>query len=369
MFTGDFQKGKAAPTPRGEIRREFFARRSESSPAICSQHEIPQFHAPPLLVQVRENNILRRQRRKGMELLEQNAGFHRRVEHQMHMRLTAAWPAARATPDSAWALRGSTPGRSTKSRSGGCSGVAPEPFHGHADHFALQRKKFRRVRSLAVQPPDARPVFSRSTASVIHLHSTVVLPEPAGPTNTCGRPVPSICCRAGLPELASVSRTTVHSAIGIGGGSSPCAAQTFSSNKSANAGSKPSDSSQEMLCQRRGAAIHRQIQFNLVAKRHISILAGRNDVLFLRLLRHAGDDFDVSGMLPQPRNAGSRQFAHAHHNGVRSQLLLDLRQRGVRVFGDDGDNFMSSFCAGDHGRVLHLHRAAEFPRTTARRDR
>src|SRR5262245_28948941 len=53
---------------------------------------------------------------------------------------------------------------------------------------------------------------SVSTANVSHLHSTVVLPQPAGPTNTWGRGVePSLNGGGTFQKLSNAALTCVHS--------------------------------------------------------------------------------------------------------------------------------------------------------------
>src|SRR4029077_1102416 len=95
---------------------------------------------------------------------------------------------------------------------------------------------------------------SLNTAEVIHLQSTVVLPEPGGPTNTC------VCCRSllireGRQNSVNAARTADHSAVGVVGGLSPCFTGTRPSKRFADDGSNPSASSQVMLFHGRVRAV------------------------------------------------------------------------------------------------------------------
>src|ERR1019366_7282631 len=88
--------------------------------------------------------------------------------------------------------------------------TVPKTFRRHADHFAVQRKEFRRVCRLAVQPPDPCAMFAAQHGG--------------------GQP---------FAERRGFSGAFV-----------PCVVRSFNSSRSENSGSRPSDSSHATLRQR-----------------------------------------------------------------------------------------------------------------------
>ena len=69
-----------------EITGNFLPAPQPTQGAICAQHEIPQFYAPMLLIQMGENQIFRHKLRKPVELLKQQQRFIGGIEHQVDVR-------------------------------------------------------------------------------------------------------------------------------------------------------------------------------------------------------------------------------------------------------------------------------------------
>ena len=79
-----------------------------------------------------------------------------------------------------------------------------------------------------------------------------------------------------------------------------------------------------------------------------------------RRLRNTRRHFKSPAVLPESREAFARNFPHAHHDGVRAKLFMNFCQRGIRIFGDDGDELHLLFRTWNDCGILNLDSRRNF---------
>ena len=218
----------------------------------------------------------------------------------------------------------------------------PKTFHRHANQFAMQRQKFRDVRRLAIQPPDAHSLLVEQNRRGHPFAKRGRLARTRRADENMRPPRAVITCRAARQWRQPVAhrrpfffrrRQRIFAVQQM-----KLPFQLIRKFRQQPHGFKPFNAAPAA----RSRFFDCRFDGELIAGRNSKISVARRNFLlmFWQRFGNARGDFHLPVFLPEPGNSLARQFPHAHHDGFRAELSWTCVQRCAGILAVMATSFM-----------------------------